>query len=199
MSLADRVAKAKAERANGGAFIIPNGFYHCKLKDVSKFKSEKKGEDIIQFDLKVLSVKELDDKSLDNDVVIEQIKESKLKGTFEAGFLTRLDFQLDKVLEFVEDAGGDLSTCDENDTKFKDVMNLLEEVAEAQPKVLVRVTPNKVNPKRPNFSFYEVERVLGGGEAPQAPQAPAPAYTKEQLIAAGWTEDQIKLAYPEVI
>lgn len=215
MSLRDRVKNSKESRV---PFQLPYGYYETRFKGAKLIKTQTSGADAIEMEHKILGIRELDDAKLDTSAIMEKIRENDKKIIMKCRI--DVDFHFDKVLEFVEDCGGDLSKVSENDPKWKDLLNILERIEEESPKCLVRVTENKKNTKYQNFSIYEAQRVLNdipaptedatnedieaptpppAPEAPEAPVAPKCPYTYDQLIKSGWTEAQIGAQYPELL
>ena len=161
---------------------------------------------------KPLKVKSLEDSKQNADDVMDTIYEKGKK--IEVKLLVRLDFQLDRVLEFISDAGMDLSDCDENDKKFVGVRKQLTELEELRPQADIYVKPNEDDDRYRNYSIREVQKV-GDFEldmdADDEEEAPAPkkkaksapvnedGYTYDELIEDGWKHNQIAKKYPELV
>lgn len=196
MNLKDRVAKAKEDRKG---FQIPEGMYNTRFKGAKFTKTQTDARDMIVLDFKILSVKEGD---FNHDEIMDKIKTNDKK--IEMKCILDIDFQFNKVIEFVDACGGDLETIATDDPKWRDLMDMLEAIEEESPKVEIRVTKNKQNLKYNNYNIYECEKVLCSEavEAPVAPKAPVVSscpYTYDQLSKAGWTDKQIGDKYPELM
>lgn len=194
MSYADRVKKAKEERKG---FKFPEGVYNVRFQE-GKFGKSKNGDDMFTLIFKVASIESLVSADVDKADIMDMIREKSKK--IEVKCLTRLSFQLDHVLEFLSDAGCDLSDCDEKDKKFTGVRALLEELEELQPKAKVHVKVNENDDRYRNYSVRDVQKVVEGSEgAEDSDKSEDSEYTYEDLIDAGWSEKQIAKKYPNLV
>ena len=208
MSFQDRVKNAKNNRQG---FKFPAGVIRARFVE-HKFGKSKSGDDMFTLIFKPLKVKSLEDSKLNADDVMDTINEKGKK--IEVKLLVRLDFQLDRVLEFISDAGMDLSDCDENDKKFVGVRKQLTELEELRPQADIHVKPNEEDDRYRNYSIREVQKVgdfeldMDGDDEEEAPAPKKKAksapvnedgYTYDELIEDGWKHNQIAKKYPELV
>ena len=203
MGYKDRVEKAKKARS----FKLEEGIHKCRLIGWS-FGKSKKNNDMFTLEWKIREVPE-DAQEGYLEKIVEKKRNIKMT------FMPMLDFQFDMLLEFLEACGANLNSFDDSDESFSDIKDCLNEIEEVMPSVSINVVPRE-NTQYPNYYFRDLKDMKAciepkpdfvpteTAEVPTTPEAPsAPAveepvseYTKAELIANGWTEEQIAIHHP---
>lgn len=177
MGYADRVAKAREERM----FRLPEGDYP-KVKYLGyKFeKTKTKKEPIFKMEFKVLEAP--------TEEVLEKVKAKNRN--VEVKFMPSVDFQMNALLEFMNDVGLDLEACDEKDvTEFTDLRKQLDRLDDVVLVCAGKLKPQE-NPQYYNFYLKKVPNLFE--VTASAPAVAVPVITREQMLAAGWTDELMR-------
>jgi hypothetical protein len=181
MSLREKLKKAKE---NSGRFKIPEGTYSAKFKDFKIGKSNN-GDDMCTLVFKVREVLEAEEYS-DLEALYNKIEES---GKYiELKLLKRLDLQIMRMFEFIDGAGVDIETLDEEDVLGNLTKKALTSIEDKSPIVELFGKKSTQNPKYVNWYFNDIENVIGENII----EIDGTEYVWNDVIKAGWTVEQIK-------
>lgn len=201
MSLKDRVKKAQEARK----FKLSEGI-HGTVMFSWTFKKSKSGNEMFEIEFKPRTAPEGAPENY-----METLKDKKRM--IKMVFLPSLDFQYDILLELLEAFGAPLEDFDEEDTTFKDIKGFLNKMEDENVKVDINVVPTDT--QYPNYYFRNLEDVTPieaeESEEVEAPkktlpkkkkveeeEAPKYDFTRADLLAEDWTEEEIDAEYPDL-
>lgn len=179
----------KKERSGKVGFQLPEGTYVCKFKDFERSKTFNSGDPMWVLKFKIVSIQDLKDAKLDNDVVLQQIVDKK-KQVIEIKCLDRLSFHFTKVLDFIDGSGYDLDLIDEENPE-PGIEKALAAIEDNPPKVVMYGSRgNDDNSKYLNWSFNHIENKIGQNKV----EIEGVEYVWNDLLEQGWSVEDIENA-----